>query len=252
MTGNHSEFLLNRVGTLHSCFTEKFGTPRQPGLCPHATGHIEMHPPWDTPDVFRGLDDFTHVWLTVVFHHVPVDTPPRALVRPPRLGGNDRVGVFASRSPFRPGRIGLSVVRQHGWEYRDGRLCLLVSDLDLVDGTPVLDIRPHLPWSDAPAEATGAWANNTPETCPAVSFSDSARQRVNELKERYPTLQELIGEILAQDPRPGYRRGAAEDRTYVMSLHDLEIHWRMTPNGCIVESVTQNQGTPHPPSPGCP
>ena len=246
MSSNDNSFVLEPVGTLRSCFGQKFGTPRQPGLCPHATGHIEMHSPWDTPDAFRGLEAFTHVWLTVIFHQVPHDAPLRPLVRPPRLGGNQRVGVFACRSPFRPGRIGLSVVRHHGWDYLDGKFCLRLSGLDLIDGTPVLDIRPYLPWSDTPADARAGWADAAPDSYLEVAFSALAREQVTELSHHHPDLEALISEVLAQDPRPGYRRGQADERTYGMRLHDLEIHWRTTAKGCIVESVTSNKGvTPY-------
>lgn len=233
---------LTPIGTLHSCFPDKFGVPRQPGLCPHARGHIILDPPWDDPECFRGLDDFSHVWLTFIFHEVPASRTPRPLVRPPRLGGNTRIGVFASRSPFRPNRLGLSLVRQEGLFRDRGKLCLGLSALDLIDGTPVLDIKPHVPWSDSCPDATGAWADNRPEGKLRVTYSDTAQCQLQELAPDYPDLAPLIEEVLAQDPRPAYHGGNGSQRAYALSLYDLDIHWRVYEGHCEVEAITPRQG----------
>ena len=234
MTTTHE---MTPIGTVHSCFPDKFGVPRQPTLCPNARGRIALTPPWDDPDCFRGLEAFSHIWLTFVFHEVPPSRKPRPLVRPPRLGGNTRVGVFASRSPFRPNRLGLSLVRQEGLFRHNGDLCLAIAEIDLVDGTPVLDIKPHLPWCDSRTDATGAWAEAAPQPHLSVNYSDSARQQLETLAPDYPSLEPLIGEVLRQDPRPAYHAGRDSARTYALSLFDLDIHWRVTGSVCEVCAI---------------
>ncbi|XOZ34902.1 tRNA (N6-threonylcarbamoyladenosine(37)-N6)-methyltransferase TrmO [Halomonadaceae bacterium KBTZ08] len=230
------ETMIKPIGTIHSCFPDKFGVPRQPSLCPHARGEVILHPPWNSEDAFRGLEAFSHVWVTFLFHQVPADHPPSTLVRPPRLGGNTRVGVFASRSPFRPNRLGLSLVRNQGLNHRNGALRLAISEIDLVDNTPVVDIKPFLPWCDAPATATGAWANEAPAPSLKVQFTTGAAQRLQQLQPLYPELPELIKEVLGQDPRPAYHREDPQ-RRYALRLHDLDIHWSVQNGACIVERL---------------
>ncbi len=147
-----TSYSLEPIGYVRSCFREKFGTPRQPGLIPSATGEIVVHPPYHTPHAFTQLEQFSHIWVLFLFHQALRDEwKPR--VRPPRLGGNQSLGVFASRSPFRPNNIGLSPLKLERIEYgeRPGRL--FVSGIDLLDGTPVLDIKPYVPYADALPEA---------------------------------------------------------------------------------------------------
>ncbi len=135
------------IGIVRSCFREKFGIPRQPGLAPAARATLELLPPHNQPAAVRGLEDFSHVWLVFVFHGVPASRW-QPTVRPPRLGGNRRLGVFATRSPFRPNPIGLSVVALDRIVTGQGRVALHLSGVDVLDGTPVLDIKPYLPYAD--------------------------------------------------------------------------------------------------------
>ena len=229
---------LTPIGTVHSCFTDKFGVPRQPGLCPSARGSIVFNPPWDDPDCFRGLEAFSHIWVTFIFHQVPASQEARPLVRPPRLGGNTRVGVFATRSPFRPNRLGLSLVRQDGLFRSEGNLNLGISQIDLVDGTPILDIKPYVPWCDSRADAAGAWAGAPPDPHLTVTYSDDAQRQLEALAPAYPDLAALIAEVLAQDPRPAYHAGNDGSRAYALSLFDLDIHWRVTGTVCEVCAIT--------------
>lgn len=235
MTSTHE---LTPIGTVHSCFPDKFGVPRQPGLCPSARGSIVLNAPWNDPDCFRGLETFSHIWVTFIFHEVPASREARPLVRPPRLGGNTRVGVFASRSPFRPNRLGLSLVRQDGLFRNEGNLCLGISEIDLVDGTPILDIKPYVPWCDSRADATGAWAGAPPEHRLTVICSESAQQHLESLAPAYPDLAALIEEVLGQDPRPAYHADNDDTRTYALSLFDLDIHWRVMGTVCEVCAIT--------------
>ncbi len=215
------------IGVVRSCFPEKFGIPRQPGLTSAARGLIRMLAPWDREDAFRGLDQYSHLWVTFLFHQSPADswTPT---IRPPRLGGNRRMGVFASRSPFRPNRLGLSVLRYEGLIRDRHGLAVQVSGLDLVEGTPVLDIKPYVPYADALPEATTTLAQ-APVPRLDVRFSGHATEQLALLSpEVYGDLEQLIVEVLSQDPRPAYRQGKPDQRRYGVRLHDLDVRFQVT------------------------
>lgn len=149
-----SQFQFAPIGVIRSPYKEKFAIPRQPGLICDGGGALELLPPYNQPDAVRGLEGFSHLWVIFVFHQT-MDGGWRPTVRPPRLGGNARVGVFATRSTFRPNPIGMSLVELHGIETRNG-VRLQLGSLDLVDGTPVLDIKPYLPFAESqPQRAQG-------------------------------------------------------------------------------------------------
>lgn len=218
------------VGILHSCFKEKFGIPRQPGLVRSATATLELVPPFNTPDALRGLEAFSHLWIVFLFHQ-SVREDWNATVRPPRLGGNERIGVFASRSNFRPNPIGLSVVELHSI---DGTV-LSLGGGDFLDGTPVLDIKPYLPYADRIPAAKGAFADGAPERANRVEFDPAAEEAVRKLETAArPALRALIADMLAYDPRPAYQ---ADDpgRLYGTRIFDLDVRW--TQNGGTVRVV---------------
>src|SRR5690606_10982809 len=156
------------IGVVRSCFAEKFAIPRQPRLAPAATGVLELFPPYDRPEAITGLEQVSHLWLLFVFH-AAASGPEHIRVRPPRLGGNQRIGVFASCATHRPNPLGQSVVRLDGIEA--GRLH--VSGIDLLDGTPLLDIKPYVPYADSVCEATNDLAPAPPVLLP-VSWSSAA------------------------------------------------------------------------------
>lgn len=220
------EFRFPAIGLVHSCFKEKFGIPRQPGLVPLACAEIELLPPYDDPAAFEGLDGCTHLWIQFVFHANKRDEW-KARVKPPRLGGNKTLGVFATRSPTRPAPIGLSVVRLHGIAARDGKLFVQIGGVDLLDGTPVLDIKPYVPYVDRVADAHNLFAPAPPAPIAveipgallAVCASYQARTGVD--------LAGLVTQILQQDPRPQYQQPDAA-RTYGMALLDLDVRWCYT------------------------
>ncbi len=217
---------LSPIALTRSCFRDKFGVPRQPGLTRFAHAELVIEPPYDREDAFRGLESATHLWLTFQFHEA-VRAEWRPVVRPPRLGGNRKVGVFASRSPFRPNSLGLSVVRNRGLSRKDGRLILNISDHDLIDGTPILDIKPYLPFSDAVPEASLGWADSPPTERLPVSFLPEAEQQLQALPpEDYPDLKNLIEDVVSYDPRPSFRRGREEERIYGAHLYDLNVRFR--------------------------
>ena len=165
-----SAFAMTPIGVIESDYPDKFGIPRQPGLAPAARATLALSPPFDDPLAVRGLDAFSHLWLTFVFHHSPVHWTP--LVRPPRLGGNAKIGVFASRSTHRPNRLGLSLVELLEIDTRRG-VRLVLGGTDLVDGTPVLDIKPYLPWAESRPEARAGFAPESPPRLP-VNFTAEA------------------------------------------------------------------------------
>lgn len=233
MTTASNTIEIHPIGTLSSCFPEKFGIPRQPGLVTEARGRILIHPPYDREEAFRGIEGFSHLWLTFQFHLALRDTW-QPTIRPPRLGGNRRIGVFASRSPFRPNNLGLSVVKFESLKREDDDLILEVSGVDLVEGTPIIDIKPYLPYVDHVGDAQAAWAERPDRQLLPVAFSAEANETLQSLTQPpHPELKTLICQLLAQDPRPGYRRGVNEDKVYAMALYDLDIHFRVE-NGTVV------------------
>ncbi|MCG6657630.1 tRNA (N6-threonylcarbamoyladenosine(37)-N6)-methyltransferase TrmO [Halomonas campisalis] len=213
------------IGVIESDYPDKFGIPRQPGLATAARACLVLTPPFDDPLAVRGLETFSHLWLTFVFHQSPPRWTP--LVRPPRLGGNAKVGVFASRSTHRPNRLGLSLVELLEIDTRRG-VRLRLSGADLVHGTPVLDIKPYLPWAESHPEARAGFAPAAPSRLP-VDFSPATEATLAERPDG-DSLRELIRQVLAQDPRPAYRTGA-ESRTYGVRLRDLDVRFRAVADG---------------------
>lgn len=218
-------FDLTAIGRIASDYPDKFGIPRQPGLVPAGRAVLHLLPPYDDPLAVRGLDQVSHLWLTFVFHRSPQRWT--ALVRPPRLGGNAKVGVFATRSTHRPNRLGLSLVTLERIEIDNG-VRLYLQGHDLVDGTPVLDIKPYLPWAESLPEARAGFAPDAPPRR-EVRFTAQAMIAIDE-RDDAGSLRELIRQVLAQDPRPAYRRGA-ESRIYGVPLRDVDVRFRACDDG---------------------
>lgn len=219
------------VGFVRSCFKEKFAIPRQPQLAPAARGVLELLAPFDQGEAVQGLEQVSHVWLLFLFHQA-LEDKPRLKVRPPRLGGNQSMGVFATRATHRPNGIGQSVVKLDKVEA--GRLWL--SGIDLLDGTPVLDIKPYVPYADAIGDATNHIASAAPALIP-VHWQNAALQQAREhaLRLNEP-LVELIEQCLAQDPRPAYQLPTPE-RRYGAQFWDLDVRWHYPQAGviCVLE-----------------
>ncbi|MCG7199096.1 tRNA (N6-threonylcarbamoyladenosine(37)-N6)-methyltransferase TrmO [Marinobacter pelagius] len=224
--GSEESVLLTPVAITRSCFKDKFGVPRQPGLTRHAYAELVIQPPYDREDAFRGLETASHLWVIFQFHEA-VRAEWKPVVRPPRLGGNRKMGVFASRSPFRPNSLGLSVVRNEGLARRDGRLVLRISNHDLIEGTPILDIKPYLPFADSVPEASLGWADSPPTEKLAVVFLPEAERQLADLApEDYPDFRALIEDVVSYDPRPSFRRGRDEERIYGAHLYDVNVRFR--------------------------
>ena len=185
----------------------------------------------------RGLEGFSHLWLVFVFHGVPAGRW-QPTVRPPRLGGNRRLGVFATRSPFRPNAIGLSAVALDRIAIDAGCVVLHLSGVDLLDGTPVLDIKPYLPYADCIPNATSGFAPERPASELAVEFSPAATA----FCATWPTgdLRELIVQILRQDPRPAYERTDPAPKRYGMKLYDCNVRWEMRSGAVYVTEIIPN------------
>lgn len=207
------------IGIINSCFKEKFGIPRQGGLAPAATAQIRLLAPYNNPDAFIGLKGCSHIWVQFIFHKNRSQhfTPK---VRPPRLGGNKSLGVFATRSPFRPNPIGLSVVRLMDIKHTKAGLFLLVSGHDFLEGTPVIDIKPYVPYADCILDAVNSIAPEAPCEI-AVVFSDAAKKQ---MKEHADDLAILIPQLLKYDPRPQYQTPESS-RIYGMHLLNVDVRW---------------------------
>lgn len=220
-------YTVSPVGFVRSCFKEKFAIPRQPQLAPAARGVLELVAPFDRAEAIEGLEQVSHVWLLFLFHQT-LEDKPRLKVRPPRLGGNASIGVFASRATHRPNGIGQSVVRLDKVE--PGRLWL--SGIDLLDGTPVLDIKPYVPYADCVVEAQNALAETAPEAI-TVEWSGSALEQAQQHALRLgEPLVELIEQCLAQDPRPAYQVPEPE-RRYGVQFWDVQVRWHYPQAGLI-------------------
>jgi len=226
------------IGVIRCCFREKFGIPRQPGLVPAARATLELLPPYNQPAAVRGLEGFSHLWLVFVFHGVPAGRW-QATVRPPRLGGNQRLGVFATRSPFRPNPIGLSAVKLDHIAVRQGQVVLHLAGVDLLDGTPVLDIKPYLPYADRILEATGGFAAQAPEAELTVDFSPAASGFCAAWSQG--DLRDLITQILRQDPRPAYERANPAPQRHGMKLYDLDVRWETRDGVAQVTEIVEQE-----------
>lgn len=223
-------YSLKPIGVIHSCFKEKFAIPRQPALAPAARGEIELFAPYDDPVAIEGLENISHLWLSFIFHQaMPKEGEVRLRVRPPRLGGNKKIGVFATRATHRPNPLGLSVVKLEG--IKDGRL--QISGIDLLDGTPIIDIKPYVPYADSLPHASNTMASDSPELS-RIEFESEALIAAELHGERLDQpVKELVEQMLAQDPKPAYQKPDPE-RIYGVKIWDLEVKWRYLQQDCLV------------------
>jgi tRNA-Thr(GGU) m(6)t(6)A37 methyltransferase TsaA len=221
------------IGTIESCFPEKFGIPRQSGLVPAARAIIRLKPERALRESLRGLSGFSHLWVVFVFHQAGGWKP---MVRPPRLGGGKKVGVLATRSPHRPNPIGLSVVRVIGMA-PGARLGpeIEVSGGDFLDGTPVLDLKPYIPYADSLPNARAAWASRRPRRIP-VAFTSEARAACRESP--HSGLLKLVRQMVAEDPRPAFQARAGGESEYSARLLDLDVHWTVKNGRALVRRLS--------------
>ena len=217
------------IARIHSDFSEKFGIPRQSGIVPELRAEIVFEPLFRNPDAIRGLDGFSHIWLIWQFSRsIRENWSPT--VRPPRLGGNTRLGVFATRSPFRPNPIGLSCVRLEKiiTDHERGPV-LVIAGADLLDGTPIYDIKPYLPYADCITNAVGGFASNAPSDALQVVIPDNYKELIPPDK-----LSALEG-ILRLDPRPPYQKDT--NRLYGFQFSGFEVQFQVCDNILTVLSI---------------
>lgn len=218
------------IGHIESCFSSKFGIPRQANLVPQLRARLVLRPEF-SGDSVRGLADFSHVWVMFYFHATATQGWKK-LICPPKLGGKTKVGVFASRSNFRPNPIGLSAVKLEQIEHRGAQTILHVSGGDFLDQTPILDIRPYLPYADAIMNAENAWAQTLEKTPNyAIVWTENAANALQNQDHpaKIDETRTLIEALLRQDPRPGFHDSPT--RTYHMVLTFAEVRWRVQANG---------------------
>lgn len=216
---------ISPVAICHSPYKQKFAIPRQPRLVPAAVGRLMLQGECNNPDLLRGIEQFDYLWLIFSFHE-NLAQGWKPTVRPPRLGGNTRVGVFATRATFRPNGLGMSAVKLKGIGVDNGQHYLEVEGIDLLDGTPIYDIKPYIPYSDSLEDASGGYADEPPKSL-TMTISDQAKQQMTAAELACPGFSELAQQVLAQDPRPGYRQQDNDEREYGVQLHQFDLRWRV-------------------------
>ena len=220
---------MKMIARIHTGFSGKFGIPRQSGLVKSLPGEIVFEPDYRNADALRGLEDFSHLWLLWEFSQAKRQSWSPT-VRPPRLGGNRRMGVFATRSPFRPNPIGLSCVKLEEilWHSPQGPV-LRVSGADLLDGTPLYDIKPYLPYTDSHPEARGGFSEDVMGWALRVDFPPALLETLPE------TIRRTVLDLLAQDPRPSYQNDPK--RVYGMAYAGWNIRFTVSGDGLTVTQV---------------
>lgn len=226
------EFTMKTIARVHSDFATKFGVPRQSGLVEALEALVVFEPEYRDPAALRGLEGFSHLWLIWAFDRAIREGRWSPTVRPPRLGGNARLGVFATRSPFRPNPIGLSSVRLAGMERTaEYGTVLRLRGADLVDGTPVLDVKPYVPYADSHPEALGGFAAVPAGAALAVEIPPELLERVP------PERREALRGVLAQDPRPRYQEDP--DRVYGFGFAGLEVRFSVADGVLTVREILE-------------
>lgn len=229
---------LEPIATVRSCFGEKFAIPRQPGLSPSAWGKLIFHPAYSCTEAIRGIEGFSHIWLIFGFHKT-AEQGWHPTVRPPRLGGNERIGVFASRSTFRPNGLGLSLVKLEGVELSSpGNPMLLLGGIDLLDGTPIYDVKPYLPYAESIPDATAGFAGGEIPRL-QVLVGEAARLVFDEMPAR---AQAVLLEVLALDPRPAYQTGDPE-RIFGAALCGMNVRFSVHSDVCRIFEILPTPGS---------
>ncbi|TBR45097.1 tRNA (N6-threonylcarbamoyladenosine(37)-N6)-methyltransferase TrmO [Marinomonas agarivorans] len=224
MLSDHS-FSFASIGVVHSCYRQKFGIPRQPGLVTEATARIELLSPFNRLDTLEGLQSFSHIWVHFIFHAC-LQEGWKAKIRPPRLGGKNKVGVFATRSTHRPNPIGLSVVKLGKIYKEDKKVFIDLHGADLLDGTPVIDIKPYLPYADAIPEAKDGFAPISTVNKEVIFTKQAEQDCIRYKQTTQRDIRSLIKQIIAQDPRPAYLINKTE-REHGMQLWNVNVKWKV-------------------------
>ena len=233
-----TELTLPIIGYMHSPYKEKFGIPRQPNLV-QVESYIEMTGPYNDLLAFEGIEEFSHLWLVWQFHDNKnqENSKFRPQVRPPRLGGNQKIGVFATRSMYRPSAIGLSVVQFLRLEKQGKSVRLYVMGSDLLHGTPILDIKPYIQYSDAVPDASSGYAQYEPIRKPVIWTETAQTQQQQLLKQAILNKKvfDELEQVLSLDPRPAYQEDA--ERVYGMCFADLNVRFKVDASNVTVIAV---------------
>lgn len=220
-------FEVSPIGIIETPFEQKLGVPRQPNLCPNVRAKIVLNPQFRREDTLRSLESFSHLWLLYQFNQ---SDSWRETIKPPRLGGKEKVGVFASRAPHRPNQIGFSVVKL---EEIDSDQIIHVSGIDILDRTPLIDIKPYLPLWDSIPEANNGWVDKTPKLeALKVDFSLIEKDILDQLSGEQKALLE---ETLCWDPRPAYTKDPS--RSFIHSVGKIEVTWKRMPDSISVLKI---------------
>lgn len=230
---------IDPIGVIHSCYVEKFGIPRQPGMVDKARAYLELYGPYNRQEMVKELIQFSHLWILFLFHQT-VGEGWKPTVRPPGLGGQKRVGVFASRSPHRPNHIGISAVKLIDVIQDENKITLELGGGDFLDKTPVVDIKPYVPYSDSIEEARGGYSGEINSNLEIRFLSEAGRFCSNYEEKTERDLKGLINQILIQDPRPASQRGKKRD--FGIRLWDVNVRWRVEGDVFVVtECQEENQ-----------
>ena len=219
---------LRPIGRLETPYRDKFGVPRQAGLVSSARGRLVLDTEFRREEALRGIEECSHLWIVFLFDEVP-EEKVRLSVRPPRIGGNEKLGVFATRSPFRPNRIGISACRFHGVDRESGNgPALILSGMDLTNGTVVLDVKPYLPYADMIPDAWFRLAPEAPDRLPVQVAEEVGGAFANIPEDQ----REVILETLSLDARPAFHE--EQGRTYFLRIFDLDVAWEVREGECVV------------------
>ncbi|MCP3849697.1 MAG: tRNA (N6-threonylcarbamoyladenosine(37)-N6)-methyltransferase TrmO [Gammaproteobacteria bacterium] len=230
-------FTFESIGVVHSCYKDKFAIPRQARLVTESTASIELIAPYNNIEVTRGLEDFSHLWLSFIFHR-HVDKGWNTTVKPPRLDGKQRFGVFATRASFRPNPIGLSLVELDSIEQRGSQLFIHIKGADLLDQTPIIDIKPYIPYTDSIPDAKGGFTDNIKEQPLQVTFSDVAKVDCDYAEVNCPKIKIFIEQLLGLDHRAYYYKKI--DKVYSTRVYDYDLKWTIANNEVVVVSLKES------------
>ena len=226
------------IGLIKTPFKEKFGIPRQGLFELKGHSHIEMHPAFSHPDFFRDLDGFSHIWVHSLLDQAKWNQ--QTTLRPPRLGGQKRVGLFATRGPHRPNPLGLSLVRLFDIEIKPSKVLLHTSLMDILDATPVLDIKPYIPGYDSALNAKIGWLDHVENKNLVVKLNENSQNKLRQhyiFSESFESVSQLILTVLSQDPRPGYHQKDASDKVYGLKLYDFDLQFIVQNEEVIVIDI---------------
>ncbi|WP_440904910.1 tRNA (N6-threonylcarbamoyladenosine(37)-N6)-methyltransferase TrmO [Catenovulum sp. SX2] len=234
---NQTTWPMQIIGHVSSPYKEKFSIPRQANLVKLAKGYIEFLPDFSDIDMLEGIEAYSHLWLVFIFHQTAAQGW-KAKVRPQRLGGNKKMGVLATRSTFRPNPVGLSSVTFDKVEkLPNGKLRLHIQGLDLVDGTPIIDIKPYIPYADVIQQASSQFATDAPISKLKVVFAEDLAGKLKICELQYTGFKQFVCQVLAQDPRPVYKQGKEDNKTYGVKLVNWDVQFNIAGDNCLVCAI---------------